>query len=134
MDNTETINTETNIVSSGGITSDRTIFDNRGKFFDPYQFNKEFEKYIDGSKKKRLNEQKLRTYDLEKIENTRIRPYDISFSKIIKNIQSMWFRYYDNIRDRKNIFEGSSYDDLFYLSITFITVYILYIMIYLIFS
>lgn len=134
MDNTETINTETNIVSSGGITSDRTIFDNRGKFFDPYQFNKEFEKYIDDSKKKRLNEQKLRTYDLEKIENTRIRPYDISFSKIIKNIQSMWFRYYDNIRDRKNIFEGSSYDDLFYLSITFITVYILYIMIYLIFS
>ena len=129
-------NTETDIynVSSGGITSDRTMFDNRGRFFDPYQFNKEFEKYIDDSKKRRLKEQKLRTHDLEKIENTRIRPYNMSFSKIIKNIQSMWFRYYDNIRNGKKIFEGASYDDLFYLSITFITVYILYIMIYLIFS
>lgn len=129
-------NTETDIynVSSGGITSDRTMFDNRGRFFDPYQFNKEFEKYIDDSKKRRLKEQKLKTYDLEKIENARIRPYNMSFSKIIKNIQSMWFRYYDNIRNGKKIFEGASYDDLFYLSITFITVYILYIMIYLIFS
>lgn len=129
-------NTETDIynVTSGGITSDRTMFDNRGRFFDPYQFNKEFEKYIDDSKKRRLKEQKLRTHDLEKIENTRIRPYNMSFSKIIKNIQSMWFRYYDNIRNGKNILEGASYDDLFYLSITFITVYILYIMIYLIFS
>lgn len=129
-------NTETDIynVSSGGITSDRTMFDNRGRFFDAYQFNKEFEKYIDDSKKRRLKEQKLRTHDLEKIENTRIRPYNMSFSKIIKNIQSMWFRYYDNIRNGKNILEGVSYDDLFYLSITFITVYILYIMIYLIFS
>lgn len=129
-------NTETDIynVSSGGITSDRTMFDNRGRFFDAYQFNKEFEKYIDDSKKRRLKEQKLRTHDLEKIENTRIRPYNMSFSKIIKNIQSMWFRYYDNIRNGKNILEGASYDDLFYLSITFITVYILYIMIYLIFS
>lgn len=129
-------NTETDIynVTSGGITSDRTMFDNRGRFFDPYQFNKEFEKYIDYSKKRRLKEQKLRTHDLEKIENTRIRPYNMSFSKIIKNIQSMWFRYYDNIRNGKKIFEGASYDDLFYLSITFITVYILYIMIYLIFS
>ena len=45
-------NTETDIynVSSGGITSDRTMFDNRGRFFDAYQFNKEFEKYIDDSK------------------------------------------------------------------------------------
>lgn len=129
-------NTETDIynVTSGGITSDRTMFDNRGRFFDPYQFNKEFEKYIDDSKKRRLKEQKLRTHDLEKIENTRIRPYNMSFSKIVKNIQSMWFRYYDNIRNGKNIFEGATYDDLFYLSITFITVYILYIMIYLIFS
>jgi hypothetical protein len=129
-------NTETDIynVTSGGITSDRTMFDNRGRFFDAYQFNKEFEKYIDDSKKRRLKEQKLRTHDLEKIENTRIRPYNMSFSKIIKNIQSMWFRYYDNIRNGKNILEGASYDDLFYLSITFITVYILYIMIYLIFS
>ena len=129
-------NTVTDIynVSSGGITSDRTMFDNRGRFFDPYQFNKEFEKYIDDSKKRRLKEQKLRTHDLEKIENTRIRPYNMSFSKIVKNIQSMWFRYYDNIRNGKNIFEGATYDDLFYLSITFITVYILYIMIYLIFS
>ena len=129
-------NTETDIydVSSGGITSDRTMFDNREKFFDPYQFNKEFEKYIDDSKKRRLKEQKLRSYDLDKLENTRIRPYNMSFSKIIKNIQSMWFRYYDNIRNGKNILEGASYDDLFFLSITFITVYILYIMIYLIFS
>ena len=129
-------NTETDIynVSSGDITSDRTMFDNRGRFFDPYQFNKEFEKYIDDGKKRRLKEQKLRTHDLEKIENRRTRPYNMSFSKIIKNIQSMWFRYYDNICDKKNIFEGASYDDLFYLSITFITVYILYIMIYLIFS
>jgi len=129
-------NTETDIynVTSGGITSDRSMFDNRGRFFDPYQFNKEFEKYIDDSKKRRLKEQKLRIHDLEKIENTRIRPYNMSFSKIIKNIQSMWFRYYDNIRNGKNIFEGATYDDLFYLSITFITVYILYIMIYLIFS
>jgi len=129
-------NTETDIynVSSGGITSDRTMFDNRGRFFDAYQFNKEFEKYIDDSKKRRLKEQKLRTHDLEKIENTRIRPYNMTFSKIIKNIQSMWFRYYDNIRNGKNILEGASYDDLFYLSITFITVYILYIIIYLIFS
>lgn len=129
-------NTETDIynVTSRGITSDRTMFDNRGRFFDAYQFNKEFEKYIDDSKKRRLKEQKLRTHDLEKIENTRIRPYNMSFSKIIKNIQSMWFRYYDNIRNGKNIFEGATYDDLFFLSITFITVYILYIMIYLIFS
>lgn len=129
-------NNETDIydVSSRGITSDRSMFDNRGRFFDPYQFNKEFEKYIEDNKKRRLKEQKLRTYDLEKIENTKLKPYNMTFSKIIKNIQSMWFRYYDNIRNGKNILDAATYDDLFYLSITFITIYIMYIMIYLIFS
>ena len=34
-----------------GVTSVRSVFDNRGRYFDPYKFNKEFEKYIENKEK-----------------------------------------------------------------------------------
>lgn len=119
---------------NNGLTSNRSMYDNRGKYFDTYQFNKNFDEYIEKQNKKRLKNEELQNHDLNKIDSIKLRPYNLSFSRILKNIQSMWFRYYDNIINGKNIFFGSSYNDLFYLSMTFITIFLIYIILYLIFT
>ena len=45
------------------------MYDNRGKYFDAYLFNKEFDEYIQKQDKKRLYEQELKTTDLNNIVN-----------------------------------------------------------------
>jgi hypothetical protein len=113
-----------------GVTSNRSVFDNRGRFFDPYKFNKEFEVYIEKQKKKRLLEQELKTYDLNKIDNMVIKPYNLPFKNIVLNTQSMWFRFFDNIINGEKLFKNSTFDDVFYVALTFITIFLLYIIIY----
>ena len=113
-----------------GVTSNRSVFDNRGRFFDPYKFNKEFEKYIEEQKKKRLKEQELKTYDLNKIDNMIIKPYNLPFKNILLNTQSMWFRFFDNMINGVYIFENSTFDDIFYIALSFITIFLIYVIIY----
>lgn len=113
-----------------GVTSVRSVFDNRGRYFDPYKFNKEFEKYIEKQKKKRLKEQELKTYDLNKIDNMVIKPYNLPFKNILLNTQSMWFRYFDNLMNGYGLLKNSSFDDIFYFALSFIVIFLIYIIIY----
>jgi hypothetical protein len=44
-----------------------SMYDNRGKYFDQYLFNKKFDEYIDQKNKERLLKEKVRLYYLNKV-------------------------------------------------------------------
>ena len=55
-----------------------SMYDNRGKYFDAYLFNKEFDEYIQKQDKRRILEQEFKTTDLENIVNKVPKPYELS--------------------------------------------------------
>ena len=98
----------------------QTMYDNLGKYYDPFQFNKNFDDYINKVEKDRLETQNILTDGLNKLENTKIYPYNLPISKILVNTKNTWL----------NIFTGNfnvNNDDIFYIAITFIVISILYI-------
>ena len=54
-----------------------TMYDNRGKYFDSYLFNQRFDRYIKEQNAKRLLNQKVQLYDLDRIDNIQIEPYQL---------------------------------------------------------
>ena len=42
--------------------NNRTLFDNRGRYFDTYKFNKKFDEYIEQTNKQNLINQELKLY------------------------------------------------------------------------
>ena len=125
---------DNNMNDNNDNVNNRTLFDNRGRYFDTYKFNKNFDEYIEQTNKQNLINQELKTYDLNKIENITINPYNLTFAEILTNIQSMWFRFYDNLTSGNNILKNSNFNDLFYLAISFISIFLLYIILYSLFT
>jgi hypothetical protein len=113
---------------------DRSIYDSRGKYFDTFKFNEEFDKYIDQQSKKRLLHNDLKTHDLNSIENTTVDIYNTPINKILINIQVFWFKIFDNIKKGNNIFNNCDYNDFLYAGLTFIIVVLLYIILSFIFN
>jgi hypothetical protein len=105
---------------------DRSMYDNRGKYFDTFKFNQEFDKYIEEQNKIKLKKEKLQFEDLDNIENISIKPYDLTFKEIIVNIQNTWIKILS--------FNSLNVDDIFYLAISFIVIGLIYIIICFIFS
>jgi hypothetical protein len=96
----------------------QTMYDNLGKYYDPFEFNKNFDSYIDKVEKDRLETQNILTDELDKIENTKIYPYELPISKILVNTKNTWL----------DLFTGNiTNDSIFYIAITFILISILYI-------
>jgi hypothetical protein len=115
------------------LKNDTTMYDNNGKYFDSYLFNAKFNNYIKKENKDRLMSGKLDRHDLDKISNTHINPYELPLDKIIINIKDMWFSMFDKIMDFKNPFLNFDNDEIFYLSISLITISLVYLFFYVIF-
>jgi hypothetical protein len=106
----------------------KNMYNNRGKYFDPVQFNKAFNVYIEEQTKDRLLNQKVKLDDLNRIENIKIPPTQLPLKDLFINIKKAWI----NLLNGKNIFGNT--DDSFYFGLTFIIVALLYLIISFIFA
>ena len=115
-------------------TQGTTMYDNRGKYFDPYKFNKKFDEYIQKQSQIRLLEDKLRLNDLNTIENIKVAPYQLPFNKMLIGLKDTWYNFYDALLSKRNPFENFSNDSIFYFSITLILIALIYVLLSFIFE
>ena len=111
-----------------------TMYNNLGKYFDPYKFNIKFDAYIEQAEKQRLENEKVKLYDINNIETETVQPYQEPLGDIVVNIKNVWFLMFDNIFHGKFIFDTMSNNDIFYLAISLIAIALIYISISFIFS
>lgn len=118
-----------------------SMYDNRGKYFDQYLFNKQFDEYIDAKNKERLLKENVRLlkenvrlYDLNKIENIEVQPYQLPLNKILINTKNTWFNMYDDLKNSKNPFKNLNFNSYFYIGVTLIIITILFTMLSYIFN
>lgn len=119
------------------LKGNESMYDNRGKYFDSYLFNKKFDEYIEKKNKEKLLKEKVKLYDLNKVENIKVNPYDLPLNKILINTKTTWFDMYDNLVSGRKIInpdDPEQLDSFFYIGITLIVVAILYIMLTYIFD
>ena len=114
--------------------SNESMYDNRGKYFDTYLFNQRFDQYIREKNSERLLGEKVRLHDLDRIENIQVQPYELPLNKLLINFKDIWFKFFDDIINLKNPLNNITTDNMFYIGITFITIFILYIMLSYIFD
>lgn len=111
-----------------------TMYDNRGKYFDTYLFNQKFDEYIEKKTAERKLKEQVQLYDLDTIENIQVLPYQLPLDKLLINLKNVWFELFDNLTNKKNINELFTINNFFYFGITFIIIFILYIMLSYIFE
>ncbi len=114
-----------------------SMYDNRGKYFDAYLFNKKFDDYIEQKNKERLLKEKVKLYDLNKVENIKINPYELPINKLLINVKNTWFDMFDNLINGRQIInpdDPNQLDSFFYIGITLITIALLYILLSYIFD
>lgn len=116
------------------LKTNKSMYDNRGKYFDSYLFNQKFDEYIKGKNRERLIKEKVQLYDLDRISNIQIAPYQLPINKLLINLKNVWFDFFDNIINLKNPFENFTTTNFFYYGITLVTIYLLIIMLNYIFS
>ena len=110
----------------------KNMYNNRGKYFDPVQFNKAFDVYIEEQTKDRLLNQKVKLDDLNRIENIKIPPTQLPLKDLFINIKKAWSNFFNNLFGGKKIFGNT--DDSFYFGLTFIIIALLYLIISFIFA
>ena len=110
----------------------KNMYNNRGKYFDPAQFNKAFDVYIEEQTKDRLLNQKVNLDDLNRIENIKIPPTQLPLKDLFVNIKRAWSNFFNNLFRGKKIFDNT--DDSFYFGLTFIIVALIYLIISFIFA
>jgi len=103
----------------------KDMYNNRGKYFDPVQFNKAFEVYIEEQTKDRILNEKVNANDLNSIENIKIPPTQLPLKDLFFNIKKAWIDLYNNYLNSKYMF--SNVDDPFYFGLTFIVVGLIYL-------
>lgn len=111
-----------------------SMYDNRGKYFDSYLFNQKFNDYIKKVNTERLVKDKVQLYDLDRINNIQIAPYQLPIDKLLINLKNVWFAFFDNLINLNNPFENFNTTDLFYYGITLVVIYLLIIMLNFIFE
>ena len=110
----------------------KNMYNNRGKYFDPVQFNKAFDVYIEEQTKDRLLNQKVKLDDLNRIENINIPPTQLPLKNLFINIKNSWTNLINNLINGKKLFSNT--DDSFYFGLTFIIIALIYLVISLIFA
>ena len=110
----------------------KNMYNNRGKYFDPVQFNKAFDVYIEEQTKDRLLNQKVKLDDLNRIENIKIPPTQLPLKDLFINIKKAWSNFFNNLFGGKKVFVNS--EDSFYFGLTFIIIALLYLIISFIFA
>ena len=110
----------------------KNMYNNRGKYFDPVQFNKAFDVYVEEQTKDRLLNQKVKLDDLNRIENINIPPTQLPLKNLFINIKNSWTNLINNLINGKKLFSNT--DDSFYFGLTFIIIALIYLVISLIFA
>jgi hypothetical protein len=111
-----------------------SMYDNRGKYFDSYLFNRKFDEYIKQKTQERKLKEQVQLYDLDRIDNISIQPYQLPIDKLLINLKNVWFELFDNLIERKNPSYLFTTNNFFYFGITLIVIFILYIMLSYIFN
>ena len=117
------------------LKTNMSMYDNRGKYFDSYLFNKKFDEYISKINAERLLKQKVQLYDLDQIANIQIAPYQLPIGKLLINLKNVWFNLFDSFANGKpfDILTLTS-DNFFYLGISLVVIYVLFIVLTYIFT
>jgi hypothetical protein len=116
------------------LKNDITMYDNRGKYFDSYLFNQKFEEYIKEKTTERKLKEQVQLYDLDSIDNIQVQPYQLPLDKLLINFKNIWFGLFDNLIEGKNTTNLFTTSNFFYFGITFVVIFILYIMLSYIFG
>lgn len=116
------------------LKKNKSMYDNRGKYFDQFLFNKKFDSYIDKQTNERIKKEKVQTYDLDRIDNINIAPYQLPINKLLINLKDVWFNLFDSIFKLSNPLDNFTNNNLFYFGISFIAIYILFIILNYIFE
>jgi len=111
-----------------------SMYDNRGKFFDLYDFNKDFDAYIRQQQKQRLLNEKLKLTDLSTIESLKVKPYELPIDKMLVNVKDTWFEMYDKVMEGENPLNNVDDDQFFYVGLTLIVVSLIYVMLWFFFE
>ena len=99
-----------------------------------YLFNQKFDEYIKQKTEERKLKEQVQLYDLDNIENIQVQPYELPLNKLLINFKNVWFELFDNLinhKDPSNLFTTTNF---FYFGMTFIVVFLLYIMLSYIFE
>ena len=116
------------------LKTNTTMYDNRGKYFDTYKFNQKFDQYIKQKNEERLLKQKVQLYDLDRVANIQIAPYQLPIDKLLINFKNVWFNLFDNIIELKNPIDNFTTNNFFYYGISLIVIFLLYLMLSYIFE
>ena len=111
-----------------------SMYDNRGKFFDLYDFNKDFDAYIRQQQKQRLLNEKLKLTDLSTIDSLKVKPYELPIDKMLINVKDTWFEMYDKVIEGENPLTTINDDQFFYVGVTLIVVSLIYVMLWFFFE
>ena len=116
------------------LKTNKSMYDNRGKYFDQYLFNQKFDQYIAEKNAERLLDEKVKLYDLDRIENIQIQPYQLPINKLLIKFKDVWTQLFDNIINNRNIIQLFTTENLFYYGVSLIFIFLLYIMLSYIFE
>lgn len=119
---------------SNYLKDNMTMYDNRGKYFDSYLFNQKFDEYIKEKTAERKLKEQVQLYDLDSIENIQVQPYQLPLDKLLINFKNIWFELFDDLIEGKKPTNLFIINNFFYFGITFIVIFILYIMLSYIFE
>ena len=112
----------------------KTMYNNLNKYFDPYEFNLKFDQYIHETEKQSLLYDKVNLQSINKIEQTKVEPYQESIGDIVVGIKNVWYLMFDNLFSGKFIFNTMNNNDIFYLAISLISFALIYISLAFIFN
>lgn len=116
------------------LKTNKSMYDNDGKYFDSYLFNQKFNEYIKKQTAERKLKEKVQTYDLDRIDNIQVQPYQLPLDKLLINFKNVWFKLFDDLMNKKNPIELFNTENFFYFGVTFIVVFLLYVMLSYIFE
>ena len=121
-------------IANNYLKTNKSMYDNRGKYFDSYLFNQKFDEYIQKKTEERKLKEKVKLYDLDSIDNIQVQPYQLPFDKLLINFKNVWFELFDDLMEGKNPNQIFTTNNFFYFGITFVIIFILYVMLSYIFE
>jgi hypothetical protein len=116
------------------LKTNESMYDNRGKYFDTYLFNQKFDEYIRKKTAERKLKEQVQLYDLDNIDNIQVQPYELPLNKLLINFKNVWFQLFDDLINGNNPTNLFTTTNFFYFGITFIVIFLLYIMLSYIFE
>ena len=124
----------TNKMVNDYLKNNQTMYDNIGKYYDSYLFNRKFDEYIKKVDTERELKNKIELTDLNTIANIEILPYQLPINEILINLKNLWFYIFDNVIKLNLSLDILNTDNLFYFGISFIVIYIFFVMLNFIFE